>query len=61
MKEPWTVERFIEFLKRHDCATGAFALDVKRMSGLSGNIEWSVQGWINLDSLVEELNERDRQ
>jgi len=58
MKEPWTVERFIELLKRHDAGV--------KFPILLANYETCpqsalVEGRLNLESLVEELNEWEGQ
>ena len=59
MKEPWTVERFIELLKRHDLNGGRTKLfDV--VAEMHGN-DFYVRGWLNIENLVAELNERNRQ
>jgi len=53
VKEPWTIQRFIEILKRHDCGPPVIA-----EPSLTGCY---IHGWIDTDRLVEELNERERQ
>jgi len=59
MKEPWTVERFIELLKRHDAAKEHGQENVLRLTIYDG-VHY-IQGWFNVQGLVAELNERDRQ
>jgi len=60
MKEPWTVERFIELLKRHDpYSDPAFSL-ICNLSKHPLGFHF-VDGYLHLEGIIEELNERERQ
>ena len=60
MKEPWTVERFIELLKRHDSAAIPSDVLVCDLSVRGGGVYW-LSGWLALENLVADLNKRERQ
>ena len=61
MKEPWTVERFVQLLKQHDVARGTDReLSIRDYGGWPSD-NWCVVGWLDIRGLVEELNERERQ
>ena len=59
MKTEWTVQRIVELLERHDGAKNSwFHLYVEPEPEEGAHF---VTGWINLASLCDELNARDRE
>ena len=52
----WTVNKFIELLKRHDASLRGTLVREPLVGGQA-----YLNGWLNVESLVEEINERERQ
>ena len=57
MKTEWTVQRIVELLKRHE--SGMVSLWVSQSERQPAC--WQVNGWLNLEAIVDELNARDRE
>lgn len=49
----WTVQKFIELLKRHDAGKDELRIGYGEGSML-------ISSWLDLESLVEELNEKEK-
>ena len=52
---PWTVQRFLELLDRHDASKG---VEIGRVQHFPARAH--LDCWINLESLVEELNAKEK-